>query len=52
MGSLLRRSLYFTANNIVRGRQSTLTIVRLQQTNAALNSVNETHQVKNKELIY
>ncbi|KAK0077299.1 hypothetical protein PV325_001308 [Microctonus aethiopoides] len=44
MGSLLRRSLYFTANNIVRGRQSTLTIVRLQQTNAALNSVNETHQ--------
>ncbi|KAK0180886.1 hypothetical protein PV327_003221 [Microctonus hyperodae] len=44
MGSLLRRSLYFTTNNIVRGRQSRLTIVRLQETNAALNSVNETHQ--------
>lgn len=45
MGSLLRRSLIVAVNNFLRNKQL-LAIKRCQQTNAALNSINENQQVK------
>lgn len=45
MGSLLRRSFYSTAHGIARCQKNTLIIRRLQQTHAALSSINETHEV-------
>ncbi|XP_034947583.1 malonate--CoA ligase ACSF3, mitochondrial [Chelonus insularis] len=51
MGSLLRRNLYLTACNIARNHNGPLTFRRLQQTHAALSSVNETHQPPNNGVI-
>ncbi|XP_057334318.1 malonate--CoA ligase ACSF3, mitochondrial [Microplitis mediator] len=44
MGSLLRRSFYSTAHGIARCQKNNLIIRRLQQTHAALSSINETHE--------
>ncbi|KAG8038087.1 hypothetical protein G9C98_006412 [Cotesia typhae] len=44
MGSLLRRSFYSSAYGIARCQKNNLIIRRLQQTHAALSSINETHE--------
>lgn len=49
MGSLLRRSLLLSINNFKNNKKIWIS-KRLQQTNAVLNSTNETqHQVKHKK---
>ncbi|KAH0535519.1 malonate--CoA ligase ACSF3, mitochondrial [Cotesia glomerata] len=44
MGSLLRRSFYSSAYGIARCQKNNLIVRRLQQTHAALSSINETHE--------
>lgn len=52
MGSLLRRSFYSSAYGIARCQKNNLIVRRLQQTHAALSSINETQEVFINDVIF